>query len=123
MDGLGHLHGWAWIFILEGLFTILFGLSAFFLLPRSPADCRFLSETERSYVLRQLHKTGATGEESTDKFSWKEVGRAFLQPQVQMVAVQFFFSGESINLLWYPRLMTFIVHRGSHLRACIVRFL
>ena len=96
MNGLGNLAGWAWIFILEGLFTILFGLCSFFLLPRSPADCRFLSETERSYVLGQLRKTGATGEESTDKFTWKEVGRAFMQTQVQLLAVQFFCSGESV---------------------------
>jgi len=101
MDGLGHLHGWAWIFILEGLFTILFGISSFFLLPRSPEDCRFLSETERLYVLQQLQKTGATGEESTDKFTWKEVGLAFMQPQVQMLAVQFFFSGSLIYGLAY----------------------
>jgi len=96
MDGLGHLRGWAWIFILEGVFTILFGISAFFILPRTPGECRFLSETEKSYVIRQLKETGATGEESADKFSWKEVGLAFMQPQVQMLAVHFFFSGELI---------------------------
>ena len=97
MNGLGNLRGWAWIFILEGAFTILFGISAFFLLPRSPGECRFLSETEKSYVVRQLKETGATDEESADKFSLKEVGLAFLQPQVQMLAVQLFFIGESIH--------------------------
>jgi len=96
MNGLGHLRGWAWIFILEGVFTILFGISAFFLLPRTPGECRFLSETEKAYVIRQLKETGATDEESADKFSLKEVGLAFLQPQVQLLSVQLFFIGESI---------------------------
>ncbi|KAG6917190.1 hypothetical protein DXG01_003533 [Tephrocybe rancida] len=102
MDGMGGRPGWAWIFILEGLFTIVFGVSAFFLLPSSPETARFLTMEEKDYVLRQLRDAGATGfEENADAFSWSEVVRALTLPQMWMVAVTFFFDGAQIYGLAY----------------------
>lgn len=97
MNGVGGLHGWSWIFILEGLFTVLFGLSSYVLLPRSPAHARFLNDREKAYVIEQLRDTGATGtSEDADSFSWYEVRQAFMLPQVWMLAVVFFFDGKSL---------------------------
>ncbi|KAF8068065.1 major facilitator superfamily domain-containing protein [Lyophyllum atratum] len=102
MNGVGHRPGWAWIFILEGIFTVLFGASSFFLLPRSPAHARFLNDKEKEYVIAQLRETGATGkDEDVDKFSWREVGMAFRLPQVWMLAVIFFFDGAILYGLAY----------------------
>ncbi|KAF8957377.1 major facilitator superfamily domain-containing protein [Flammula alnicola] len=94
MDGIGNRPGWAWIFILEGLFTFLFGLSSYFLLPSSPATARFLNKDEKEYIVSKLKEDGATGKnEEIDKFSWREVGIAFTLPHVWMLAVLFFFAG------------------------------
>ncbi|KAF5327673.1 hypothetical protein D9619_005010 [Psilocybe cf. subviscida] len=94
MDGIGNRPGWAWIFILEGLFTFLFGLSSYFLLPRSPAHARFLRQDEKDFIARTLKADGAIGkDESVDGFSWREVGRAFLLPQVWMLAILLFMAG------------------------------
>jgi sugar phosphate permease len=102
MNGVGKRPGWAWIFILEGLFTVLFGISSFFLLPRSPAHASFLTAREKEYIITQLRETGATGQdESVDKFSWREVGQAFKLPQVQLLAVIFFFDGALVYGLAY----------------------
>ncbi|KAG6860541.1 hypothetical protein C0995_010003 [Termitomyces sp. Mi166 len=102
MNGVGHRPGWAWIFILEGLFTFLFGLSAFFTLPRSPASARFLDKNEKAYVISRLRETGATGRnEEVDTFSWREVGQAFTLPQVWFLAVIFFFDGVLVYGLAY----------------------
>lgn len=87
MDGIGHRPGWAWIFILEGLFTVLFGVLSYFLLPRSPAHARFLTQDERNYVVQELKADGVIGSEQADAFSWREVGRAFLLPQVWMAGI------------------------------------
>lgn len=84
--------GWAWVFILEGLFTVLFGIASFFLLPRSPKATRFFTPDERDYVVRVLQEETATDDES---FSWREVRQAFVLPQVVMLAVIFFFLGAS----------------------------
>ncbi|KAG6868027.1 hypothetical protein C0993_008227 [Termitomyces sp. T159_Od127] len=102
MDGVGRRPGWAWIFILEGLFTVLFGLSSFFTLPHSPARARFLTEEEKEYVVTRLRETGATGlQDEADSFSWSEIWKAFTLPHVWMIAVAFFFDGTLIYALGY----------------------
>ena len=94
MDGIGNKTGWSWIFILEGLFTFVFGLISFFCLPRTPAHARFLSEEEKTFVEETLKKDGSTGaDEDADKFSWSEVWKAFTLPQVQILAVILFLDG------------------------------
>jgi len=102
MDGIGKRPGWAWIFILEGLFTFLFGLSGYVLLPRSPAHARFFDQEEKEYVIAKLKEDGATGrDDDVDGFSWREVGEAFKLPQVWMLAVLFFFDGTILYGLAY----------------------
>lgn len=47
MDGIGGKAGWCWIFILEGLFSILMGLIGFFVVPATPRDSKFLNSEEK----------------------------------------------------------------------------
>ena len=47
MDGVGGKPGWAWIFILEGLVTVLCAMASFFILSDFPDTAKFLTETER----------------------------------------------------------------------------
>ncbi|KAG6843992.1 hypothetical protein H0H87_010883, partial [Tephrocybe sp. NHM501043] len=102
MDGVGNRPGWAWIFILEGLFTVVFGLTSFYTLPRSPAHARFLNPKQKAYIITRLRDSGATGsDEAADSFSWREVGQAFTLPQVWMLAVIFFFDGVLVYGLAY----------------------
>jgi len=59
MDGIGNLPGWKWIFILEGLATVLSGILAAFVLPESIAKARFLSEEEKEFALGRFHQDEA----------------------------------------------------------------
>lgn len=47
MDGIGGKPAWAWIFILEGLFTVLVGIASFWIIQDFPDTAKFLSEEER----------------------------------------------------------------------------
>jgi hypothetical protein len=47
MDGVGGKPGWAWIFILEGLFTILLACASPWVIQDFPESAKFLSEAER----------------------------------------------------------------------------
>ena len=47
MDGIGGRPGWAWIFILEGLFTILVACASPWVIQDFPESAKFLSEVER----------------------------------------------------------------------------
>jgi hypothetical protein len=50
MQGVGGKAGWAWIFILEGLFTILCAIASYFIIADFPEHAKFLSETESTCV-------------------------------------------------------------------------
>jgi sugar phosphate permease len=47
MDGVGGRPGWAWIFILEGLFTVLLACISPWIIQDFPESAKFLSEAER----------------------------------------------------------------------------
>ena len=48
MDGVGGKPGWAWIFILEGLLTVVCAVASFWILEDFPDTAKFLTETERT---------------------------------------------------------------------------
>ncbi len=54
MHGLGGLDGWAWIFILEGLLTVVVAIIAFWAMADSPATASFLSAEEAKEVSFRL---------------------------------------------------------------------
>ncbi|KAL2183949.1 MFS general substrate transporter [Thermothelomyces heterothallicus CBS 203.75] len=54
MDGIRGIPGWAWIFILEGLLTIVVGIASFWMVHDFPDEARFLSEDDRARVIRRL---------------------------------------------------------------------
>lgn len=102
MNGIGHKAGWEWIFILEGVFTLLFGITSYLLLPRSPEHAGFLSNREKAYIATQLKQDGTTSkDEYADTFSWREVGKAFTLPHVWMLSIVFFFTGTTLYALAY----------------------
>lgn len=54
MDGLGGKPGWAWIFILEGIVTVIFGFFSFWMVHDFPDEATFLSDVDRIRVIRRL---------------------------------------------------------------------
>ena len=56
------LHGWQWMFIIEGLPTILLGLAFLFLLTERPADARWLAPEQREWLQRKLDEERAAAE-------------------------------------------------------------
>lgn len=57
---MGHFHevygmrGWQWLFLLEGLPSVLLGVLTFWLLPNSVENASWLSSSEKQAVLREL---------------------------------------------------------------------
>lgn len=54
MDGLAGLRGWHWLFILEGVPTVLLGIACLFMLTDKPAKASWLNEDERTWLLGAL---------------------------------------------------------------------
>lgn len=51
MDGVRGYSSWRWVFILEGLLTILIGIGSFFLVSDFPSQARWLDEDERQFIM------------------------------------------------------------------------
>jgi ACS family tartrate transporter-like MFS transporter len=50
MQGVAGLDGWQWLFILEGIPSVLLGFSVLFLLPDGPRDAGWLTGEEREWL-------------------------------------------------------------------------
>src|SRR5580698_9353282 len=59
MDGIGGRPGWAWIFILEGLFTILVACASPWVIQDFPESAKFLSETECMCTITPIFRRNA----------------------------------------------------------------
>ncbi|KAF2672682.1 major facilitator superfamily transporter [Microthyrium microscopicum] len=90
MNGVGGVAGWRWIFILEGLATVLVAIMALFVLHDFPETATFLTEEERAFVVYRLKYQGqvrgadesAPQVEQAEEFKWKYVRQAFADWQV-----------------------------------------
>jgi MFS family permease len=54
MDGATRIAAWRWLFIIEGLITIIVATISFFVLPDYPATTKWLSEDERICAMCRL---------------------------------------------------------------------
>lgn len=76
MDGLGGYEGFRWIFIIEGLATIVIGAAAKFWIVDWPETASFLNEEERALLVRKLAVD--VGNARMDRLDRKSAKRIFL---------------------------------------------
>ncbi|PLB49676.1 putative MFS nicotinic acid transporter Tna1 [Aspergillus steynii IBT 23096] len=95
MDGVGGHEGWRWIFILEGLLTVVVAFIAPFAIYDSPETATFLTEEERQFVLHSVRFQTSAGhighmvEEEEIKFRPRYVIDALLDWQVYVALIMF----------------------------------
>ncbi|PIL24725.1 MFS general substrate transporter [Ganoderma sinense ZZ0214-1] len=76
LDGVGGKPAWAWIFIIEGLATVIAGALSFFIIQDFPDTAKFLTEAERTFVVRRLQSDdqfSAAGESLKWHYIWKSL--------------------------------------------------
>jgi ACS family tartrate transporter-like MFS transporter len=54
MEGIAGLHGWQWLYIIEGIPAILLGILAPFLLTDRPSDAKWLAADERDWLTQTM---------------------------------------------------------------------
>ncbi|PGH10725.1 hypothetical protein AJ79_05316 [Helicocarpus griseus UAMH5409] len=87
MRGIGGYNGWRWIFIIEGLLTVVVAVVSYFFVYNYPATAEFLSPEEREYInFRLKTDNDATRDES---FSWPNVIKAVKDPKVWLYGLGF----------------------------------
>jgi sugar phosphate permease len=90
MEGIGGLGGWQCIFIVEGLVTVVVGVTCFWLLPDSPETPSFLQPEERRFLCHRLRNDAGTeaGQvDLQDKFHWPTIWGVFLDWKIWLAVI------------------------------------
>lgn len=64
LDGVLHIAGWQWLFLLEGLSSIVFGIFLYFRLPRTASS--FLNHEDRAWLSQQKNSSQFYIENTSD---------------------------------------------------------
>ncbi|MFI5393802.1 MAG: MFS transporter, partial [Myxococcota bacterium] len=104
LDGAGALRGWQWLFVIEGLPTVLFGFVFLRLLPDAPGKARWLGDAERALIAGQLAEDERQKAAFAQRFTLTEV---FTDWRVWALALADFSRGVFNNALnfWMPTLV------------------
>ncbi|MDN7179239.1 MFS transporter [Caballeronia sp. SEWSISQ10-4 2] len=106
LDGVAGFHGWQWLFMIEGLPTVVLGVIAYFYLADNVASVRWLSAEEKGVIAAEL---------ALDQRDRETHGASFLaslkDPRVYMLAFVYFcfFSSLTTVLLWMPSILKDVV--------------
>ncbi|OTA63346.1 MFS general substrate transporter [Hypoxylon sp. EC38] len=87
MSGVVWENGWRWIFILEGILTVVVAAAAYGFIHNYPDTSKFLSENERKFIHQRLAAdSDATHDE---RFSWAAVVEALKDPNCWLYGLGF----------------------------------
>jgi MFS family permease len=90
MDGLGNYDGWRWIFIIEGIASVLAGIMACYMLPDTPASSKWLTADEVRFLeLTHVATRGrkVKGGEQKEKFKYKTLFSVLLDWRIWLMSV------------------------------------
>lgn len=99
LNGVAGIHGWQWLFLLEGVPACLIGLAVLKFLPDGPADASWLTQGEQRVVTARL--------QAEESGSVHDVMRALRDSRVLMLGLAeggIIFANYSI-LFWLPLLV------------------
>jgi ACS family tartrate transporter-like MFS transporter len=103
LDGRLGLRGWQWVFLLEGIPSVLVGLAVLVLLPDRPRDARWLRPAERAWLEERMeaeraHRPSPHGE---------SVRRMLSNPMVWWLGLGYFLLIVPLYgfALWLPQLV------------------
>ena len=99
LNGVGGLHGWQWLFLIEGIPAILLAFAVLKWLPNGPSVAPWLSPREKEMVLSKVEREDATSE--------RNLWAALRNPRLLAIALVAF--GNAVALygiqLWLPQMI------------------
>ena len=110
LEGLAGLHGWQWMFLVEGVLASAVGVIAFFYLSDRPADAKWLTAGQRAALEAELaREEGQKGHGSA-----KGLLAVLLDPRVLYCSLIFFISQIGLyGITFYlPAQVSHIMGRG-----------
>ena len=87
MQGMGGLRGWEWLFLLEGIPSVVVGFLVFVFLPDGPRQAEWLDEREKNFIIQQVQEDDAGKQELGKGHSLMD---AFSDYRVWVLALVYF---------------------------------
>ncbi|KAM5541333.1 hypothetical protein V8D89_004887, partial [Ganoderma adspersum] len=117
MHGVGGLPGWSWIFLLEGLATVVIAVILLLYMYDYPENATFLTDAERAWLLETIRQDNAAG---SKKFKKEFIIQAIRDPKTYLY-ISIFFLGAIPGVSFTTFLPTIINGMGfSSTRAQIL---
>jgi len=85
-DGVSGLHGWQWLFLLEGIPTVFAGVAVLFVLKNSPRDAHWLADEQREWLIRRMAEEDRIRQQQHGPDKWQ----AMLQHRVWLLIAVYF---------------------------------
>jgi MFS family permease len=76
MNGVQGLPGWRWLFILEGMPSVISAVLVWFCLPDYPETASWLTTEEKVIAAHRLAEQGSQG---SSKFTWEDAKKTLLE--------------------------------------------
>jgi MFS transporter, ACS family, 4-hydroxyphenylacetate permease len=106
MNGFFGLAGWRWLFLIEGLPSVIFGIVAYFYLDNKPADANWLSSEEKPALIAALGREDDNTPAEKQSSFWAAM-RDLLTVPVVLLALTYFVLTISLstNSAWVPQIV------------------
>jgi ACS family tartrate transporter-like MFS transporter len=103
LDGVGGLHGWQWLFVVEGLPAVILGVLALWVLTDKPEDATWLAPDDREW----LSRTMVTERESRATTGHGSILAGMRSGRVWILSVVYLMNASVTYgiFLWLPRML------------------
>jgi MFS transporter, ACS family, tartrate transporter len=103
LDQVAGLHGWQWMFVIEGLPSIALGIACFWMLPDRPSDSKMLTPEERDWLQRTMDAERAAQE----RVRSYTVLQSLTNPRVLTLAAILFLVSCGLygSIFWLPQIV------------------
>jgi ACS family tartrate transporter-like MFS transporter len=103
LDGTFGIRGWQWLFLVEAMPAVIFGVATLFYLTDRPEQARWLADDERTWLIRTMADERARLQHRANHSPWQ----ALANPRVFVLALAYF--GTSAGLytvgIWSPQII------------------
>lgn len=118
MDGILGLKGWQWLFLLEGMPSILLGIAALYFLVDRPTEAKWLTREEGEAMERAVAAENAATQPDGDKFRWRDL----FSPILMLLTIPYFCNVANNNTLgtWTPLVVKEVLDTDNVLTVSLV---
>jgi len=121
LDGKMGLAGWQWLFLVEGLPSVIMGFVVLFYLTDEPSHAKWLSDDQRSWLIDRMQRD----RQAVSDGHSMSVRRALSQPAVWALAIPYFLvltTGYTYTF-WSPTVFKESLHTSNTQTALLTAFI